>query len=46
LRKQYHFRLSKNGLYAWDVDVLVALSKELKVKAIPLSDIKEFNENW
>ena len=46
MRKQYHFRPSKNGLYAWDVDVLVALTKELTVKTIPLSDIKEYDENW
>jgi len=46
LRKQYHFRPSKNGLYAWDVDVLVELTKDLEVKTVPLSNIKEFEENW
>ncbi len=46
LRKQYHFRPSKNGLYAWDVEVLVELSKYFIPKTIPLANIKEFNENW
>ena len=46
MRKQYHFRPSANGLYAWDVDVLVNLTEELQVKTISLSEIKEFDENW
>ena len=46
MRKQYHFRPSHNGLYAWDVDILVALSQHIKSKTISLSEIKEFNENW
>jgi len=46
MRKQYHFRPSKNGLYAWDVDILVKLTKDFKPKTIPLVDIKEFDENW
>ena len=46
MRKQYHFRPSKNGLYAWDVDKLVALTENMKAKLLPLSDIQEYNENW
>ena len=46
MRKQYHFRPSKNGLYAWDVDVLVELTKDIEPKTIPLNDIKEYDENW
>ena len=46
LRKQYHFRPSKNGLYAWDIDILIEMSKDFNVKTIPLSYIKEYDENW
>ena len=46
LRKQYHFRPSKNGLYAWDIDILIELTKNFNVKTIPLSQIKEYDENW
>ena len=46
MRKQYHFRPSKNRLYAWDIDILLALTRNFKVKTIPLSDIKEYDENW
>ena len=46
MRKQYHFRPSPNGLYAWDIDILVALSKNIKTKTILLTQIKEFYGNW
>ena len=46
MRKQYHFRPSSNGYYAWDVDKLIVLSKNLEVKQIPLTSIKEFDENY
>ncbi|MEN8187418.1 MAG: hypothetical protein ABFR05_09840 [Bacteroidota bacterium] len=46
MRKQYHFRPSKNGFYAWDVDKLVALSKALPIISIKLEDIKELDENY
>lgn len=46
MRKQYHFRPSKDGLYAWDIDILIELCKNLPVKRVSLSDIKEFDENW
>lgn len=46
MRKQYHFRPSKNGFYAWDVDKLVELSKELPVISVKLNEIKELDENF
>jgi hypothetical protein len=44
MRKQYHFRPSERGLLAWDVDRLVALSKDLPRVQIPLSAIRELDE--
>ena len=46
MRKQYHFRKSPNGLYAWDVHRLVELSRELPVEVVSLSDIQEIDENY
>ncbi|MFN7055394.1 hypothetical protein [Hyphomonas sp.] len=45
VRPQYHFRTSKDGLLAWDVRRLIALSRGLPVKAVALSDIQEVDEN-
>ena len=49
MRKQYYFRPSKNGFYAWDVDKLVKLSQDLPIMDIELSKINEldgpFEEN-
>ncbi len=44
MRKQYHFRPSASGYYAWDVDRLVSLSSHLKPQRVPLSDIAEIDE--
>lgn len=46
MRKQYHFRKVKNDTYIWDVDNLVALTRNFKVKEILLSEIKELNEPY
>lgn len=46
MRKQYHFRPSENGFYAWDVDRLVELSKKITPQQVPLSAIKELDENY
>lgn len=46
MRKQYHFRPSQNGLYAWDVHRLVDLSKDIEPKFISLDSIKELGENY
>jgi hypothetical protein len=44
MRKQYFFRPSPAGLLAWDVDRLVALSRHLPVRAVPLTEIREIDE--
>ena len=44
MRKQYFFRGSPNGLLAWDVDRLVALSRDFPVRAVPLTEIRELDE--
>lgn len=46
LRKQYHFRPSPNGFYAWDVGRLIELAQDLPVLEIPLSSIAEIDELW
>ncbi|WP_202741918.1 hypothetical protein [Acinetobacter calcoaceticus] len=46
MRKQYHFRKIENDTYIWDIDNLVALTKDFKVKEILLSEIKELNEPY
>ncbi|KDA02810.1 hypothetical protein [Hyphomonas oceanitis] len=46
MRKQYHFRPSRNGSYAWDVDRLVTLSASLAPKAIALDQIAELDETY
>ena len=46
MRKQYHFRPSPNGFYAWDVDRLVALSASLPVETVALSEIAELDEAY
>ncbi len=44
MRKQYHFQPSEKGFYAWDVDRLVELSKDLPIIEIDISGIKELDE--
>ena len=46
MRKQYHFRPSKQGYYAWDVDRLVALTKNFKRQRVKLDSIREIDENF
>lgn len=46
LHQQYHFRQSDHGLLAWDVLKLIRLSSDLPVKYVPLSVIKELDENY
>jgi hypothetical protein len=46
MRKQYHFRPSKNGFYAWDIDKLIELSKNLPVINIKLSEISTDKDFW
>jgi hypothetical protein len=44
VRKQYYFRPSRRGYYAWDVDRLVVLTSNLKRRKVRLSDITELDE--
>ena len=46
MRKQYHFRKIDNKLYAWDVDNLISLTKELEIENIDLTKINEFEETY
>lgn len=44
MRKQYHFRASPRGLLAWDVDRLIALSRNLPRFQLPLTSVRELDE--
>ncbi|MBT6068544.1 hypothetical protein HOG48_02190 [Candidatus Peregrinibacteria bacterium] len=46
MRKQYHFRPSNNGFYAWDVDKLIEKSKDFPQISIKLNEIKELDKNF
>ena len=46
MRKQYHFRPSAAGLRAWDVDRLVALSKNIEPQFVPVASILELDEPY
>jgi hypothetical protein len=46
MRKQYFFRQSPRGLLAWDVDRLVALTSDLPVRSVPLTEIRELEEHF
>ncbi len=46
MRKQYHFRKSRTGFDAWDVDRLRALSKDLAPIDVPLDAIAELDEDY
>lgn len=46
MRKQYHFRPGPDGLRAWDVDRLVALTKDSPVIEVPLSAIAELDKPY
>jgi len=44
MRKQYHFRPSERGLMAWDIDRLVALTKDFPRLHVPLTSLRELDE--
>jgi len=44
VRKQYHFWPSERGLQAWDVDRLIALSRDLPRRRVALDSIREIDE--
>ena len=46
MRKQYHFRPSPNGFFAWDVHRLIELSEALTPQEVPLDEIAEIDENY
>ena len=46
MRKQYFFRESQRGLLAWDVDRLVALTKDLPRRWVPLAQVRELDAPW
>jgi hypothetical protein len=46
MRKQYYFCPSENGFYAWDVDKLVELSRDLPIIDVELSNIKDLDEQF
>ncbi len=44
MRKQYHSRPSERGRLIWDVDRLVALTKDFPRIQVPLTAIRELDE--
>jgi len=46
MRAQYHFRQSPQGLRAWNVHRLVAISSTLPRERVPLSAIRELDEPY
>ena len=46
MRKQYYFLPSPDGLLAWDVDRLIALSRDLPRKRVAIDDIRELDGAW
>lgn len=46
MRKQYHFRESKEGLLAWDVHRLIDLARTVKPSTVQLSEMQEIDEAY
>ena len=46
MRKQYYFQPSEQGILAWDVDRLIELSSQLPRRAVPLTAIRELDQDW
>jgi len=46
LRKQYHFRPSPKGYYAWDVDRLVELTKNFDRQWVKIESIQEIDQEF
>ena len=46
MRKQYHFRPGPEGLRAWSVDRLVALTEALPLIQVPVAAIREVDEAY
>lgn len=43
MRKQYHFWPGRSGLDAWDVDRLIALTRDLPVEDVALDELAEID---
>ncbi|MDT0262744.1 hypothetical protein [Jatrophihabitans lederbergiae] len=46
MRKQYHFWPAKRGFDAWDVDRLIALSRDLSVEQVTVDSIGEIDTQY
>lgn len=46
MREQYHLRQSADGLLAWDVDRLIALTAGIALRLVALSAIRELDESF
>ncbi len=46
MRKQYHFWPAEQGFDAWDVDRLIALSRDLPIERVPVDSITEVNTSY
>jgi hypothetical protein len=46
MRKQYYFRPSSQGYYAWDVDRLVTLTGKFQRQSVNLNSIREIDETF
>lgn len=46
MRKQYHFRPSTKGYYAWDVNRLVELTKNFERQRVKLDSIQEIDQTF
>jgi len=46
VRKQYHFWPAENGFDAWDVDRLIALSRDLPVERVAVDSITEIDTSY
>ena len=44
MRKQYYFRPSRQGYYAWDVDRLVTLTENFERQKVKIDSIREIDE--
>ncbi len=44
MRKQYHFRPSPKGYYAWDINRLVELTKNFERQRVKLDSIQEIDQ--
>ena len=46
MRKQYHFRPSERGLYAWDVDRLLVLAQDQPTEQLSLDAVRELDGDY